>query len=89
MAMNERGHAADAETQLGGHAGERGEQRDRLQARLGQQAVAGPDGVEEAGALRLRGEVDEIRYLDGAEHDRAIGHDQSERRLCGHGYLPV
>ena len=35
-------------------------------------------------------EVDEIRHLDGAEHDRAIGEDQSERRVCeSHGYLPV
>ena len=44
--------------------------------------------VEEAGALCLRGEVDEIRHLHGAEDDRAIGHDQSERWFHD-GYLPV
>jgi len=86
--VDEGGHAADAEAQLGGHGRQRGEQGHRLQAGLGQQAVPGPDGVEEAGALRLHREVDEVPHLDGAEHDRAIGDDQSERR-SRHRYLPV
>src|SRR5207237_61107 len=71
VAVDEGRHAADAQPQPGGHAGQRGKQGHRLEARLGQEAVAGPDGVEEAGALRLRRQVDEICYLDGAKHDGA------------------
>jgi hypothetical protein len=59
--VDEGGHAAHREPHPRGGAREGREQRDRLEAWLGEQAVADPQRVEGAGGLGLLRKLDESR----------------------------
>jgi hypothetical protein len=76
--VDEGRHAAHAQTHARRDAGQRGQQRDGLEARLGEQAVADPHGVEHARGFPLDREVDEIANGDLAKHDRPVREDESD-----------
>jgi hypothetical protein len=81
--VHERGEASYPEPHPGGHRGEGGQERDRLEPRLGEEAIAHPDGVERPRGLGLHRQLEQLAAPDGAQHDGAIGQRQSEGCL-GH-----
>ncbi len=87
VAVHEGGEAADRELEARGGAGQRGEQGHRLEARLGQEAVADPERVEGPRRLGLLGQLDQVAGLDRAQHHRPIRQDQPEG-CSRHGVLP-
>ncbi len=78
VAVDEGRHASDTQPHARRHAGERGEERHRLEARLGEQAVADPDGVESSRGLGVDREVDQVSHGDLAEHHRPVGENEAE-----------
>src|SRR5262249_46151332 len=86
MAVHERREASDAETNPPRDGRQRREHRHRLQPRLGEQAVADPDGVEDLGRLGGLRLFEQVARLDRAQHDGAVSEAETQR-LC-HGYRP-
>src|SRR3989449_499218 len=86
VAVDERRETPDTEPEPARHPREGREERDGLQTRLGEEAVAYPDGVEDAGTLGLDGEIEKRARLDRAEDDSAVRQDQPEG--VSHGLSP-
>jgi len=86
LPVHEGGHATDGQSHAPRDAGQRGQERDGLEARLGQQAVTDPDRIEGAGGLGRGRQLEEIAGLESAKHHRAVREDQAER--VRHLYLP-
>jgi hypothetical protein len=78
VAVHEGGETADRELEARRGAGQCGQQGHRLEARLGQQAVADPERVEGPRHLGLLRQIDQIAGLDRAQHHRPIRQDQPE-----------
>jgi len=87
MAMDERRHAAEPRRSLVVTEAS-AESKVTTPGGFGQEAYRRPTRRQRSRALGLRREVEEIGSLDGAEHDGAIGQDQSERDRAI-VYLPV
>jgi len=84
IAHGEGGHAADAQRDAIRDTDQRAEQRERLGAGLGHQAVADPDRVEEGVGVGLAGEVEHLGHGSRAEKGAALGQGEAEAEV-GHG----
>ncbi len=86
MSMNKSGQTSHAQPHARRDGGERGHERHRLEAGLGEEAISDPDRVEGPRGLRLHRQLQEIAALDGSQDHGAVGKSQSERGP-GHGVL--
>ena len=70
--------AGRAEAQAPRAAGDGGEQGERVEPGLGEQGVAHPDGVEDAGGLGAVGQIEKLGRRRQAQHDAPVRERQPE-----------
>src|SRR5262249_26656968 len=78
VADGQAGHARCAEPEALDPPGERRQEHERLHARLGEQAVAYPHGLEELGPIGDLGHLDELLRGRGPEIDAAVRQGEPE-----------
>ena len=72
IAQGKRGQAAGAQPDTPRARGDRREQHEGLEPRLGEEAVADPDGIERAGSVGLLGYVEQLVTARRAEQHAAV-----------------
>ena len=80
VAQRKRREAARAEPHAPRAGGDRRQQHERLEPRLGEEAVADPDRLEGARSLGLLGELEQLVDARGAEQHAAVRQAQPEAR---------
>jgi hypothetical protein len=78
MTMNERCHAAHAQTDFGRHRGDRRKEGDGLEPGLREQAVSNPNRIEDASGVSLLRHANKVARFKSADDDTAVSKRKPE-----------